>query len=98
MHEYGHTFQSRRWGPLYLPIIGLPSAISALTSSQVSGEPLGVTTHDFRWYEMGANRHAARYFRNHYNVDWNSQYHIWGKDYLYLGTRIETFYPRKRRR
>jgi len=24
-HEYGHTFQSRWLGPLYLPLIGLPS-------------------------------------------------------------------------
>ena len=24
-HEYGHTVDSRRWGPLYLLVIGLPS-------------------------------------------------------------------------
>jgi hypothetical protein len=24
-HEYGHTFQSRLLGPLYLPLIGVPS-------------------------------------------------------------------------
>jgi len=24
-HEYGHTADSRRWGPLYLLVIGLPS-------------------------------------------------------------------------
>ncbi|HAK61209.1 MAG TPA: hypothetical protein DCO77_12655, partial [Nitrospiraceae bacterium] len=28
-HEYGHTWQSRILGPLYIPIIGVPSAISA---------------------------------------------------------------------
>jgi hypothetical protein len=27
MHEYGHSIQSRRWGPLYLPVIGVLSAI-----------------------------------------------------------------------
>jgi hypothetical protein len=27
LHEYGHCIQSRRWGPLYLPIIGVSSAI-----------------------------------------------------------------------
>jgi hypothetical protein len=29
MHEYGHYRQSRLWGPLYLPLIGLPSALGA---------------------------------------------------------------------
>ena len=27
MHEYGHCIQSKYWGPLYLLVIGLPSAI-----------------------------------------------------------------------
>ena len=26
-HEYGHTFQSLLLGPLYLPVVGLPSVI-----------------------------------------------------------------------
>lgn len=26
-HEYGHTFQSRWLGPLYLPIVGVPSVL-----------------------------------------------------------------------
>ena len=26
-HEYGHTIQSRRWGWLYLPVVGLASVI-----------------------------------------------------------------------
>lgn len=26
-HEYGHSIDSRRWGPLYLLIIGLPSLL-----------------------------------------------------------------------
>jgi len=26
-HEYGHSVQSRAWGPLYLLVIGLPSAL-----------------------------------------------------------------------
>ena len=29
-HEYGHSVQSRYWGPLYLPVIGLPSAFNNL--------------------------------------------------------------------
>ncbi len=26
-HEFGHTFQSRLLGPLYLPLVGAPSAV-----------------------------------------------------------------------
>ena len=26
-HEYGHSIDSRRWGPLYLLVIGLPSLL-----------------------------------------------------------------------
>lgn len=28
-HEHGHTFQSRWFGPLYLPVIGVPSVMRA---------------------------------------------------------------------
>jgi len=52
MHEYGHTFDSQIFGPLYLPGIGIPSAAGA------------------QWTEIRANRHAARYFEKHFDVDW----------------------------
>ncbi len=29
-HEWGHTFQSRALGPLYLPLVGVPSSARAL--------------------------------------------------------------------
>lgn len=29
-HEYGHSVSSRRWGPLYLLVIGIPSVIHLL--------------------------------------------------------------------
>ncbi|MEO1626786.1 MAG: RHS repeat-associated core domain-containing protein, partial [Bacteroidota bacterium] len=83
MHEYGHTFDSQIFGIGYLFIVGIPSLISAANATQVPGEPRGVTTHDFRWYEMRANRHAARYFGDKFGVDW--------------GTNFEVFYPRSRR-
>ena len=31
-HEYGHTIQSRAWGPLYLIAVGIPSAAGNLWS------------------------------------------------------------------
>ncbi len=82
MHEYGHSFDSQIFGISYLWTIGLPSLISAGTASQVAGEPFGVTTHVFRWYEMRANRHGARYFNKYFGVDW---------------TPYETMYPKRRR-
>ncbi len=88
MHEYGHTFDSRRYGLAYLLAVGIPSAISAANATKVAGEPSGVTNHDFRRYEMRANRDAARYFKKHYGVDWNINYRN--------GT-IETYYPRNKR-
>ncbi|MBZ0242460.1 MAG: hypothetical protein K8F24_04530, partial [Bacteroidales bacterium] len=88
MHEYGHTFDSQIFGLSYLFTIGTPSLISAAGASQIDGEPFGVTTHDFRWYEMRANRHASRYFSKYYGVDWQSPYR---------SGKIETYYPRKRR-
>ena len=89
MHEYGHTFDSQIFGAFYLPVVGLPSLISAIGATQVDNEPDGVTTHDFRWYEMSANRHAARYFGKHYGVDWQNTL-------LERGT-YETYYPRRKR-
>ncbi|MBI3202675.1 MAG: hypothetical protein HYZ29_14140 [Myxococcales bacterium] len=29
-HEWGHALQSRRLGPLYLPVVGVPSSLRAL--------------------------------------------------------------------
>ena len=82
MHEFGHYLQSHRWGLAYLFGVGIPSLISAKNSTQVDGEPIGVSTHDFYWTEMKANNRAARYFRKYYGVDWDE---------------YETFYPRIRR-
>jgi len=78
MHEYGHTFDSRGYGPAYLFKVGIPSARSAKRSTQISGEPQGVETHDFQWYEMNANRYAARYFGRYYGVNWNRPFGLPG--------------------
>lgn len=76
------------YGLGYLFNVGLPSLISALNQREIHGEPRGVTTHEFQWFEMSANRHAARCFGRYYGVDWNRSY----KDFT-----IEKFYPRIRR-
>lgn len=39
-HEYGHSIQSRRLGPLYLPLVGVPStarALYALAYREITG-------------------------------------------------------------
>ena len=61
MHEFGHTADSRRFGWLYLLVIGLPSLISAR----------GKGDHNVFWTETRANRHAKRYFGKHYSIAWN---------------------------
>ena len=61
MHEFGHTADSQRFGWLYLPVIGLPSLLSAF----------GKGDHSVFWTETRANRHAKRYFSKYYSVAWN---------------------------
>jgi hypothetical protein len=84
MHEFGHSFDSQKYGVLYLFNIGIPSLNSAKHKERVNGEPSGVTTHKFKWYEMNANKYAKEYFSKYYGVDWNTIYR--------LGT-YETYYP-----
>jgi RHS repeat-associated protein len=70
MHEYGHTFDSRIWGPLYLFVIGLPSLISADASQPIYHSGIWTTTHRLKWYERSASRKAKKYFNKH-GVIWN---------------------------
>lgn len=44
LHEYGHTFQSRLLGPLYLPCVGVPSVLRvvyALLYREITGRRWG---------------------------------------------------------
>lgn len=67
MHEYGHYIDSQKFGLSYLFVIGLPSLWSAATSNKKDN---GLNEHKYRWYEMRANRNAAKYFGKYYGVDW----------------------------
>jgi hypothetical protein len=77
----------------------VPSLISANSSTQVSGESSGVSTHDFYWTEMRANKNAKKYFGKYYGVDWNTPYggSHWVLDkngfWVEIINTIETFYP-----
>ena len=61
MHEFGHTKDSQLFGWAYLPIIGLPSLLSAF----------GKGNHNVFWTELRANDHAKNYFGKHYSIAWN---------------------------
>ena len=61
MHEFGHTADSQLFGWFYLPLIGLPSLLSAY----------GKGDHNVFWTEIRANRHAKRYFSTYYGIAWN---------------------------
>lgn len=63
MHEFGHTFDSQRFGWVYLLVIGLPSLMSTL----------GKGDHKVFWTETRANCHAKRYFGKHYSIAWNEK-------------------------
>ena len=63
MHEFGHTADSQRFGWLYLPVIGLPSLLSAM----------GKGNHNLFWTELRANRHAKHYFGKYYSLAWNEK-------------------------
>ena len=51
-HEYGHTFDSLLFGPFYLPIVGVVSALGCVLSKN----------QQHLWTERSANRHARKYF------------------------------------
>ncbi|MEQ9366389.1 MAG: RHS repeat-associated core domain-containing protein [Leptospirales bacterium] len=46
-HEFGHTWQNRILGPLYIPVIAIPSFISAATNTPAE--------HRNQWYERWAD-------------------------------------------
>ena len=57
LHEYGHTIQSKKWGPLYM----IPAALSlysALTNT--------FSVHNHYWVETAANRYSLSYFNKHF--------------------------------
>ena len=79
MHEYGHTFSSRAWGPLYLGVVGVPSLFSAWLSNDVTtvfeGQSTTLSKHDFRWCERKANKHAKNYFKNKSTLPWDENWY-----------------------
>ncbi len=70
-HEFGHSIDSKRLGPLYLFLVGIPSLISAWKNKPVWIEGKRYYTHDLKSYEIRANHLANEYRRNKYNQNWD---------------------------
>lgn len=83
LHEYGHTLQSRNWGPLYIPVIALPSGLDYWPGSGAEPWPDNpdFQKHNLRWYETGANKSAAKYFEKYYDdFEWDDSRNPRSKD------------------
>ncbi len=58
VHEYGHYIQSQQWGYFYIPVIAVPSLISAVHF--FPGE------HRYKWFEVNASKLGALHFDKKY--------------------------------
>lgn len=57
-HEYGHTIQSRLFGILYIPRIGIPSLVSQILEHKYSES---FHNHNITWFEIQANQLGFEY-------------------------------------
>ncbi|MBQ6560547.1 MAG: hypothetical protein IJL85_06950 [Erysipelotrichaceae bacterium] len=62
-HEYGHTIQSCILGPLYLPVIGLPSLIWCHSRRFNRNRQRGIYRYSDFYPERWANRLGEKYTR-----------------------------------
>lgn len=67
-HEYGHTLQGRRWGPLYFLMIAPSSLFSAAGERHI---------HIRRWYERQATHLGYHKYRR--EPDWPSEIYPFNK-------------------
>ena len=75
VHEYGHYLQHHDWGPLYLPIIGLPSLLSAMNVEDKNGKD-----HLTRWFEVDASKRGGEYFDRKYGHSSQAYRDAYNKD------------------
>ena len=58
MHEYGHSVQSRRLGPLYLAVIGIPSLVFCYLWDRLVHANWDMTE-KIKWYYRQPTEHSA---------------------------------------
>lgn len=75
VHEYGHYLQHHDWGLLYLPIIGLPSLLSAMNVEDKYGKD-----HLTRWFEVDASKRGGEYFDRKYGHSSQAYRDAYNKD------------------
>ncbi len=78
LHEFGHTLQSQKFGPLYLLVVGLPSLVSCSVlrwCGKIIARKNGraVSRHNIQWFEIQANRMSARFFKKKYGIGWDER-------------------------
>ena len=59
MHEFGHTYESHMWGPLYIPVIAIPSVLSI---------SLDKKNHKYKFFERWASMYGFQAFKK-YGID-----------------------------
>lgn len=64
-HEYGHTIQSLLLGPLYLPVIGLPSFLWAGFRPAVRLREQRKLPYSWLYTESWADRNGAKYAKKY---------------------------------
>ena len=62
-HEYGHTIQSCILGPLYLPVIGLPSLVWCHSKHFNRNRQRGIYRYSDFYPERWANQQGEKYTR-----------------------------------
>lgn len=64
-HEYGHSLQNALWGPLFLPVIGIPSMIRYHHRRNQQKKGIALTTaYDDIWFEGQATEWGTKTLHN----------------------------------
>lgn len=68
LHELGHTIQNMYFGPLFFPLIGIPSVIRYHYRKQLRKKGKLKTKYDDVWFEGQATKLGYKYFDEYINT------------------------------
>lgn len=83
-HEYGHVIQSQKLGPLYLPVVGLPSLIGSGLNGELGHD------HHYEWYETWANKLSCEYLTAYEPADLRKR--AWNKTLYSLDYNLNWYF------
>jgi hypothetical protein len=69
VHEYGHTFQSKVLGPLYMNKVGYASGISGYLDYYTKSNH----DHDLTWFEIQANQIGQKFYTPKYKSPYEKE-------------------------